>query len=425
VGSDSTTTGCWGPSSPPTLTGSNANSDGETNASQINGADNALNGQDVLANGFSEIGVNLTQAIKAAGGTSQCFANETWVSRSSGSSFTSSPEMVVRDQQPTCGEVKIIKQTNPRGLDQVFSFTSNLPANSTAGGVKCTSNSTSAGVQSDGSFCLNDTGNAGKTLGSSSAANNSAGNTVDENNLPPGSYTVSESTTDPTGFAYSSITCTPSGSATIDNPTRTATITLGISGVVVCVVQNNQQLGAIKISKTSSKPAHTPLNGAHFQICSNDGPYNTGTNHDQNPCNPVKTGSGDLQTSGTGASVCIEGLPFGSNYYVSEKSPPSGYSNDSGATTTQVTVNVNTTCSGTPQSVTYRDTPLTDLTVHVASEASGGTASRISCVSGSTAIGNSPQPADVSGVQQFGDPETVTANGLAPGTYTCTVVIDP
>jgi hypothetical protein len=63
--------------------------------------------------------------------------------------------------------------------------------------------------------------------------------------------------------------------------------------------------------------------------------------------------------------------------------------------------------------------------VNVASEASGGTASRISCVSGSTAIGNSPQPADVSGVQQFGDPETVTATGLAPGTYTCTVVIDP
>jgi hypothetical protein len=114
---------------------------------------------------------------------------------------------------------------------------------------------------------------------------------------------------------------------------------------------------------------------------------------------------------------------------VSEKTAPAGYANDAGATTTQVTVNVNTTCSGSPQTLTYFDTPLTDLSVHVASQATGGTKSRISCVvSGTTTnVGNSPQPADTGSppVQNFGDPETVTANGLSPGTYVCTVVIDP
>jgi hypothetical protein len=59
--------------------------------------------------------------------------------------------------------------------------------------------------------------------------------------------------------------------------------------------------------------------------------------------------------------------------------------------------------------------------VHVAAELAGATNSSISCVNGSNAaIGNSPQPASGKG-----DPETVTANALSPGTYTCTVVIDP
>jgi hypothetical protein len=238
---------------------------------------------------------------------------------------------------------------------------------------------------------------------------------------------------DPSGFAFDNVSCKKNGSAVTSGAGgltisgRTASISLGISENWVCTYVNDQQLGAIKIVKTSSKTAATPLGGAHFQICSNDGPYTT-----TSPCVPVKTGSGDLVTSSTAGTtlgtVCIDNLPFGSNYYVSEKTPPTGYANDAGATTTPVTVNSNTTCSGTPQTLTYTDTPKTDLTVHVASEATGGTASRISCVNGSSNIGNSPQPADTAGtppVQNFSDPETVTANGLLPGTYTCTIVIDP
>jgi hypothetical protein len=47
------------------------------------------------------------------------------------------------------------------------------------------------------------------------------------------------------------------------------------------------------------------------------------------------------------------------------------------------------------------------------------TNSTITCVVAGTGtnIGNSPQGPT--------DPATVTANGLKPGTYTCTVVVDP
>lgn len=56
--------------------------------------------------------------------------------------------------------------------------------------------------------------------------------------------------------------------------------------------------------------------------------------------------------------------------------------------------------------------------MNAASEVPGATHSTVTCKDSSNAnVGNSPQgPAD---------PVTVTANGLKPGTYTCTVVIDP
>lgn len=52
------------------------------------------------------------------------------------------------------------------------------------------------------------------------------------------------------------------------------------------------------------------------------------------------------------------------------------------------------------------------------SQATGGTESKITCVDSNTAnAGNSPQG--------FSDPAEVDANDLKPGTYTCTIVIDP
>ena len=141
-----------------------------------------------------------------------------------------------------------------------------------------------------------------------------------------------------------------------------------------------------------------------------------------NPCAPAKTGSDDL-VSGTDGSVCVDNLGF-ATYYVTEKAAPTGYSIDD-ATTHSVAVSHMAKCSDTSfggESLTFKDTPLTDLTITVTSEATGGTKSRITCVDSASAdIGNSPQPSATT----FGDPENVTANGLKPGTYTCTVIIDP
>ena len=68
--------------------------------------------------------------------------------------------------------------------------------------------------------------------------------------------------------------------------------------------------------------------------------------------------------------------------------------------------------------MTFHNTPLTDLKVTATSELAGATNSTITCVNtvGGTTLNKTTGPAD---------PAAQTDNGLVPGTYTCTVVIDP
>lgn len=238
VGSD--TAPCWGPPASP----STAYFNGLSNQSTITAADNGINGQALGVNQFMEFGADLTNVLQLTGCTN--FPQNVFESRSSGSSFTSNPEDIEVQTRAiqTCGEITIIKQTDPRGQNQLFNFTSTgaqLPANSTAGGVACSVGAT-AGVQSDGSFCLNDTGNAGKILGSTATADNSTGNTIDESNVPRGTYSVTEGA-EPASFVFESLTCsadTTSGSSfTVSG--ETATISLQSSGHVTCVYENEEQ----------------------------------------------------------------------------------------------------------------------------------------------------------------------------------------
>jgi hypothetical protein len=107
---------------------------------------------------------------------------------------------------------------------------------------------------------------------------------------------------------------------------------------------------------------------------------------------------------------------------VQETAAPSGYAIDD-TTAHDVAVTAVSTCGdGNEATFSATDTPLTDVSVHAESQAAGGTQSQITCVDASDAdIGNSPQPS----ASTFADPVTVTATGLEPGTYTCTIVIDP
>src|SRR5262249_7761701 len=129
-------------------------------------------------------------------------------------------------------EVKIIKHTDPRGIDQAFTFTSNL-----AGGTIQCSQSTAT------SFSLNDSGNTNS---------DSNANTQDCTGVAPGSYAVTEGA-EPNGWTFESLSCTAStgssGSQDASNSAK-ANITLVAGGTVTCTYTNKQPTGAILITKT-------------------------------------------------------------------------------------------------------------------------------------------------------------------------------
>jgi hypothetical protein len=301
------------------------------------------------------------------------------------------------------GEIKIIKHTDPRGIDQSFSYSSNVSGNA--------------------SFSLNDKGNT---------SGDSSGNTNDMTNVAPGIYTVNE-TGPPNGWTLESLSCTASGTGSSGKqngatPTQ-ADITLGAGGLVTCTYVNKPPSGAILITKTGKDKACTgkgtptitngvctgvgtaALTGASFSI--------TGTDLLGNPISKTAT-------TGADGTACVDGLPWngsGNSFNVSETKPPTGYSEDpSNTDPATVSVTQNANCSDSTKAnaapVGFNDIPLTDLTVNAQAEVGGATNSTVTCTDALNAgIGNSPQGPS--------DPAKVTANGLKPGTYTCTVVIDP
>ena len=465
---------------------------GTTNPGTIAMGDNGINDTQLsTSNLFLEFGINLTQALSLVGCPS--FAQQVWQSRTS-ATFTSNPSDFELVSKPifACGEIKIIKQTDPRGQGQVFNFSSGgsgalpLPAPSTgaisSGGVACSTtsdgdadsssdnDSDDPGVAADGTFCLNDTGNTGKTLGSPAAADNNTSNTVDETNIPPGTYSVTEGAP-PGSYSFESLTCSAdntSGSSvtpTTSTTVKTATITLAPSGVVTCLYENQLHSGAILITKQgkyvncNGDTAGTAVDNAastQVGVCAGDLDSTTDTGSETadgldddtaylggatfrvtDSSNGTVSGGYPLTTLDSNGQICIGNLSWvtgGTTYKVIETSPPAGYAAPT-ITTKSVTVDANATCNattavvtGTAATVTFTDTPLTNLSVGVAAQLPGATNSSISCVNGTqAAIANSPQPSSGSG-----DPETLADNnsgnvnnGLPPDTYTCTVTVDP
>ncbi len=201
---------------------------------------------------FGETAIDLTAAGVFPPGTCEPFGSAFIKSRSS-ASFTAEVKdfiALIPVNISNCGEIKIIKQTDPRGQNQVFGFTSasqQLTQNKDAGGVTCPGNS-NGGVQADGTFCLNDTGNTGKTLGSADPAQNSTSNTVDEKTLQQGTYGVSEGAV-PGGFTFESFTCSTDATSgsTVTTSSKTATINLKPSGVVICVYVNQLDTATLAI----------------------------------------------------------------------------------------------------------------------------------------------------------------------------------
>ncbi len=332
---------------------------------------------------FGEAAINLTAAGVFPAGTCEAFGSAFLKSRSS-SAFGAEVKDFIAPQPvniSNCGAVTIIKRTDPRGINQNFSFTSTIP-NPPAGSTTptCTADSTPSG------FTLNDNGNT---------TSDSAANTESCTNVPAGSYTVTEGS-QPANFVLESLTCTATGggSGTQDgtNPSQ-ANITVVPNSVVTCVYVDKQQLGAIKITKTSSKGTHPALAGATFSITSGGTPI-----------------AGSPFTTGSDGTVCVDHLPFGT-YSVQETSAPTGYAIDD-STAHNVSVTANSTCGDGNEAVfAATDTPLSKITVSFQSLAGPGvTTATIDCGGGVEAL---PE----------GTPKVL--NNLPPGTYSCTVVVDP
>ncbi len=252
---------------------------------------------------FGETAIDLTAAGVFPPGTCKAFGSAFIKSRASASFGAEVKDFIapIPVNIANCGEIKIIKQTDSRGHDQVFSFTSNLPKNSGAGGVTCSGNP-GPGIQSDGSFCLNDAGNTGKTLGSTDPAQNSTGNTVDTGpNVVAGTYTVSEGA-EPGGYTFESLTCTADSSSgsTVSKAGETATIKLQPTGLVTCVYVNQKNVATLATQVSNAGPVF-PSTAVH------DTATVTGNIAADTPngsvtfflCGPLPTGSCDGTTTAT------------------------------------------------------------------------------------------------------------------------------
>lgn len=208
-----------------------------------------------------------------------------------------------------------------------------------------------------------------------------------------GAYTVTESAPGP-NFALTSVDCSASvltHGSTVTVNGATASIDLKAEDKIDCTYTNTLQQGAIKITKTSVK-GNAPLAGATFEIKDSDG-------------NVIAT-----PTSNANGVACVDHLFFGT-YSVRETAAPSGYQIDD-PSSHAVTVDNAATCgSGREETVSFSDTPLSRITVSFESLADGNpTSATIDCGSG---IDPLPE----------GTPKVL--DDLPPGTYTCTVVVDP
>lgn len=168
---------------------------------------------------------------------------------------------------------------------------------------------------------------------------------------------------------------------------------------MTCTFHDAREKGAILITKTrkhaANGPGDWPHPGVTFTITGGE----------------LAAAGVEVTTNSTGVA-CLDGLVLSSfvgDYTVTE-TVPAGYVAD-GATAKTVSVTTEATCPG-GNTVDFSNTPLTNFTVSVDSQVDGGTASTIDCGAGVVSTGPN------------GDGSTTRSN-LLPGTYTCTIFIDP
>jgi len=258
-------------------------------------------------------------------------------------------------------------------------------------------------VTSDGSGAFDFTSNtlSPSTFTLTTTAAGTGGKDSDTfSDLAPGTYDVAE--TVPAGWNLVSSTC--------DDGSDPASIGLSGGETVTCTFTNARELGAIEITKTrkyasaeEGDPYVQPHPGVTFTITGGDLPA-----------------AGTTVVTGADGIACLDGLlvsSFAGNYTVTE-TVPEGYEADGDVAKT-VTVTSEATClAGTKATVSFSNTPLTDIDITVTSQDPGATLSMISCVDAN----DDPVGTAVSTPV---DPATFGVDDLPDGTYYCTIVIDP
>jgi len=333
---------------------------------------------------FGEAAINLTTAGVFPPGTCEAFGSAFVKSRSS-TSFTSEIKDLIAPVPvniSNCGTINIIKHSDPRGQNQNFNYTSTIPASPSA----CSLDTTPA------SFTLNDT--AG--VDPSSPITTGTANTEHCSNVPAGTYTVTEGP-DPANFVFESLACSADNGGSFSTSGKVATITVAPNSTVTCIYTNQLQTGAIKVTKTRKHAAGGPGDHPHAGV--------------------TFTVNGVSKQTDANGVACFDGLLFGT--YTVHETVPTGYHVD--ANDKQVTVDNTATCSDNPyggESVSFHNTPLTNITASVDSQVDGGTQSTITCV-------NSANNTVASGSSGANGDGSASASDLEPDTYTCTIVIDP
>ncbi len=173
-----------------------------------------------------------------------------------------------------------------------------------------------------------------------------------------------------------------------------------IKDFIAPVALSLSNCGAIEVTKTTKIPGTVgpqPQAGVSFAV---DG--------------------GTAQATGSNGKICFGGLALG-NHSVAE-TVPTGYQAD-GDNPKIVNVAAAGTCASGATAVSFSNTPLTDVTITVNSQADGGTANSINC----EGVAGQADPAD--GLDKTsaanGDIASNTVTGLLPQEITCTIVIDP
>jgi len=193
---------------------------------------------------FGEAGIDLTAAGVFPANACVAFGKGYAVSRSSGNSANAQMKDLVGPGNldiNNCGTINIIKHTDPRGLNQAFSFTSNIP--STAG---CTLDAT------PDSFTLNDSAGVDPSPITGSA------NTESCPRVFAGTYTVTEGA-DPSGFTFESLTCTAGGTTS----GKIATITINPGDTVTCTYVNQRNTATMSTTPSNTSNPVVPGSAVH------------------------------------------------------------------------------------------------------------------------------------------------------------------